>query len=250
MRHFTERKIGISCIATYVVAIAALCLFVASPVTAAGENCVCGPGDHWIDACPSGTDYIDDSKALIGMDYDLDCIVDQSFIMNSCDQLIVKHDSIGGHSMDTEILQMCYESGSMKLWAGLGNAGITQPSLGVIVEDPLDEKLGHSTFNVMFAVTGTPFGTLYNHDPLQISSEVTCIPPQQRRYFKPVGCFALYDHPTSGTHVANLVTAVHLVNNPKIPTLTEWGMIIFCVLLFAWMAWMVVRRRRAPEVGI
>ncbi len=30
-----------------------------------------------------------------------------------------------------------------------------------------------------------------------------------------------------------------------IPTLTEWGMIIFCVLLFGWMAWVIVRRRRA-----
>lgn len=35
-----------------------------------------------------------------------------------------------------------------------------------------------------------------------------------------------------------------------IPTLSEWGMIIFCGLLFAWMAWMVVRRKRATEVGI
>ena len=36
----------------------------------------------------------------------------------------------------------------------------------------------------------------------------------------------------------------------RIPTLTEWGMIIFCVLLFGWMAWVVVRRRRAASVRI
>lgn len=35
-----------------------------------------------------------------------------------------------------------------------------------------------------------------------------------------------------------------------IPTLTEWGMIIFSVLLFGCMAWMVVRRKRATEVGM
>ena len=35
-----------------------------------------------------------------------------------------------------------------------------------------------------------------------------------------------------------------------IPTLTEWGMIIFCVLLFGWMAWVIVRRRRKVTVGI
>jgi hypothetical protein len=35
-----------------------------------------------------------------------------------------------------------------------------------------------------------------------------------------------------------------------IPTLTEWGMIIFCVLLFGWMAWVIVRRRRRVTVDM
>jgi hypothetical protein len=35
-----------------------------------------------------------------------------------------------------------------------------------------------------------------------------------------------------------------------IPTLSEWGMIIFCVLLFGWMAWMVVRRRKRATVSV
>ncbi|MCX6830385.1 MAG: IPTL-CTERM sorting domain-containing protein [candidate division Zixibacteria bacterium] len=33
-----------------------------------------------------------------------------------------------------------------------------------------------------------------------------------------------------------------------IPTLTEWGLIIFSVLLLGWMAWAVVRRRRGVTV--
>ncbi|HWR83525.1 MAG TPA: hypothetical protein VN285_09495 [Candidatus Deferrimicrobium sp.] len=37
---------------------------------------------------------------------------------------------------------------------------------------------------------------------------------------------------------------------PKIPTLTEWGMIIFCALLFGWMAWVIVQRRRRATVGM
>jgi hypothetical protein len=36
----------------------------------------------------------------------------------------------------------------------------------------------------------------------------------------------------------------------SIPTLTEWGFIIFTVLLLGWMAWMVVRRRQTVKVGI
>jgi hypothetical protein len=30
----------------------------------------------------------------------------------------------------------------------------------------------------------------------------------------------------------------------QIPTLTEWGMIVFCILLFGWMALVIVRRKR------
>lgn len=33
-----------------------------------------------------------------------------------------------------------------------------------------------------------------------------------------------------------------------IPTLSEWGLIIFCVLLLGWMAWVVLRRQRRPAV--
>jgi hypothetical protein len=36
---------------------------------------------------------------------------------------------------------------------------------------------------------------------------------------------------------------------PRIPTLTEWGLIIFCVLLFGWMAWVIVRRRRRVTIS-
>lgn len=35
-----------------------------------------------------------------------------------------------------------------------------------------------------------------------------------------------------------------------IPTLTEWGMIIFSVLLFGWMAWVIVRRRKRITAGV
>jgi hypothetical protein len=35
-----------------------------------------------------------------------------------------------------------------------------------------------------------------------------------------------------------------------VPTLTEWGFIIFTVLLLGWMAWVIMRRRRTVKVGI
>jgi hypothetical protein len=36
----------------------------------------------------------------------------------------------------------------------------------------------------------------------------------------------------------------------SIPTLTEWGLIIFGVMLALWMGWMIVRRRQKVRVGI
>ena len=36
----------------------------------------------------------------------------------------------------------------------------------------------------------------------------------------------------------------------EVPTLTEWGMIIFTLLLFGYMAWVIMRRRQRVKVGI
>ena len=46
------------------------------------------------------------------------------------------------------------------------------------------------------------------------------------------------------------IDALGIPAEGEIPTLTEWGMIIFCVLLFGWMAWVIVRRRRRVTVGV
>ncbi|MEW5925530.1 MAG: IPTL-CTERM sorting domain-containing protein, partial [Candidatus Zixiibacteriota bacterium] len=36
----------------------------------------------------------------------------------------------------------------------------------------------------------------------------------------------------------------------EIPTLTEWGLIIFTLLLLGWMTWMIIRRRQSVRIGI
>ncbi len=66
--------------------------------------------------------------------------------------------------------------------------------------------------------------------------------------------------PTTGSYTVTLSanqveTGLNFGNQssgvpPIIPTLTEWGMIIFCVLLFGWMAWVIVRRRRRVTAGM
>ena len=48
----------------------------------------------------------------------------------------------------------------------------------------------------------------------------------------------------------SLDTIAVTVTGSPIPTLTEWGMIIFCVLLFGWMAWIIVLRKKKVTVGL
>ena len=48
--------------------------------------------------------------------------------------------------------------------------------------------------------------------------------------------------------IGHSFAAVSFPAERRIPTLTEWGMIIFCVLLFGWMAWVIVRRRKRVTI--
>jgi CHASE2 domain-containing sensor protein len=57
------------------------------------------------------------------------------------------------------------------------------------------------------------------------------------------------DTVTAYQPVEELINSGQLDERP-IPTLTEWGMIIFCALLFGWMAWVIVRRRRRVTIGV
>lgn len=66
--------------------------------------------------------------------------------------------------------------------------------------------------------------------------------------------------PVSGSYTVTLgpnqvVTGLDFGNRQSgqpdvIPTLTEWGIIIFCVLLMGWMAYMLVKRRKRATIGI
>jgi hypothetical protein len=58
------------------------------------------------------------------------------------------------------------------------------------------------------------------------------------------GVFALF-----GSQAGTLEFKVTEWKPVVIPTLTEWGLIIFAVLLSAWMAWMFLRRRRRVTVS-
>jgi hypothetical protein len=57
-----------------------------------------------------------------------------------------------------------------------------------------------------------------------------------------------YSTSDSGISFVGVTAFVSGVN--PIPTLSEWGLIIFAVLLVGFMTWVVIRRRRRVTIGI
>lgn len=187
----------------------------------------CGPGDHWIDECRSGTDQMN-TGALIGIDVTGDCVQDTTVRLNGPinvgrsgpldDSLefpglapLDQHDEV----LDTEILSLHLSGGGMTMVAGggLGQGGVLRRSLGAIVEQPTEPRLGDSFFDVFFEFDLGGGNYVYNHTPLRVVSKIECIPPDTT-YIHPFDCIPLYDSPFpgAGTVVARLVRANHTTN--------------------------------------
>ncbi len=259
-----------------VVTAAFFCIFAAVPTAAQGLPCTqCGPDAHWIDQCSAGTDEIANQRATVGIDTDGDCASDHDLILDAClgpdNILTIKRSAPlddsqnfpglrppDGHLdvIDTEILSLCLTKDDIVLIAGAGRGQNNDlaPSLGAIAEKVGDPEVGVSFFHVFFEVyRPPPYDVyLYNQTPLLLQTDIDCVPPKAK-YIHIGGCIPLHTSPTpgQGMHVANLTSANHDVNPSEIiPTLTEWGMIIFCVLVLGFMTWGIVRRKRTVEVGI
>ncbi|MBI4719316.1 MAG: hypothetical protein HY763_16085 [Planctomycetes bacterium] len=181
----------------------------------------CGPGPHWVDQCPGGSDNMP-SGALVGIDADFDCVADTSVVLSgpatvartSARDVSGRFPGLGmtdGHIdvIDTEMLAMSLTGGGISLLAGggRGNGGVLRPSHGAILEQPGDPSLADSFFDIFFEVeAGGQF--MYNQTPLKVESKVDCLPPVTT-YIHPTGCTPLYSDPVGGVHVANLVSARH-----------------------------------------
>ena len=185
----------------------------------------CGPWPHWVDQCAGGMDHMD-TGALVGIDIDLDCRADTSLVMHGPvwvrrsdpmqDSLHYPGISpVDGHLdvIDTEMVSMSLSRGPISLiaGAGLGNGGMLAPSLGAIVEQPDNDLLADSFFDVFFEVDLGGGQFAYNRVPLRVQSVIDCLPPDAH-YIHPVDCIPLYQSPGPGgpdVVIANLVTADH-----------------------------------------
>ena len=221
----------------------ALCLFLSSAVggTAVGgpppPSCSRCSGAHFVDVCLAGVDQIANTWILLTASTDpLDCVADIKLLFSLCaapnfivDRSEPRDDSmnfpgtrpIDGHLdvIDTEIVSMCLtglagDGAVVTLTAGLGIGVVISPSLGAVAEQPGDPTSADSFFDVFLKVTRPGF-IGYNQTAARFQTDPTgidCIPP--RALYIHQGCLELFDSPMpEGTHVANLVGAVLLMNS-------------------------------------
>lgn len=202
----------------------------------------CGPGSHWIHtpgACPAGDDSFPNSGAVVGIDTNGDCAVDQSIVMSgptTVHRNVASDDSANfpglpnppvadGHvdAIDTEIVSMSLTGGGFTLRAGAGGVPALQASKGLVVEQAGGPMLADSFFDVFFEVTSGP-GQMYNQTPLRVTAVIDRVPPVGAEYLHPTGiCVDLFTAPVGGVDTGiNLVTAKHLPSGLSVGGIAEY----------------------------
>ncbi len=200
------KRLPIILLAITVAALAVL-ITTLSPPSASAQ--VCGPGSGWVDPCPAGDDDFPTSGAVVGIDFDGDCVQDQSLVLSG--PTTIQRQASVPDTIDTEIISMSLEGGGFTLNAGASTVNPNVlPSLGEIVEQVGDDTLADSFFDVYFEVltTGDP---LYNHSALKVEAVIDQVPPFDTDYLHPIAlCIDLFDDPLAGSDTGfNLVEAVH-----------------------------------------
>jgi hypothetical protein len=99
-----------------------------------------------------------------------------------------------------------------------------------------------SFFDVFFEIQTTPM-TLFNKAPKYMVALIDTIPPLDTTYRYADSVFLFDKTNPNGPPVAILTTAEHTPTG-SIPTLSEWGAIIFGVLLLGSVVFYIWRRRR------
>lgn len=232
--------------------------FIAGPA-ARGQ---CGPGAHWVDSCPGGQDNFPNTTGIGAIDITFDCGTDATIPVAGV--AVIQHadpsdDSqnypgtrpVDGHLdvIDTEILSMSLTGGGGIIVAGegQGQGGVLPASPGVIAEDQSDPTLAESFFDCYFEayVAGV---YVYNHDPIRLQASIDRFPPFGQS-FSFSGCVPVYDspYPGQGNQLGNIISIEFTIQQPTdIPTLSEWGASIMCLLILLVGTIAVVRRNRKP----
>ena len=160
--------------------VASLLWALAGPVLAAP---VCGPGAHWVDACPAGTDFF----PLTDGTHTIEIFGAGTFNLLTSGLTTVWRGAgatVPDHHIDTEMVALQLIGGGLTLTVGDGVAdGLCSGplcSLGRITEQSGDPFLADSFFDIFFEIQGAPLGALgplHNAVPCHMEAVLDRVPP-------------------------------------------------------------------------
>lgn len=176
----------------------------------------CLPGANWVDTCAPGDDSLDPTWAEVGLDTNLDGVVDQSLLMSG--PMTVRRGAPAAGIIQTEIISMSLTGGGVTLRAGTQTIGINpavQPTTGRVTEQVTNNTLADSFFDVFFEIDLGGGQKLYNQTALRVAGVIQCVPPSAA--FRKVGNqpVSLFAAPSGGSEVARVVDVKHFTDpNP------------------------------------
>ncbi len=140
----------------------------------------CGPGAHWVDACPGAVELF----PLTGGFHRIELFGLGTFDLFTTGPTTIYRapgTTVPDHHIDTEMVSLTLTGGGLTLNAGDGIAnGICDGplcSLGRITEQGGNPTLADSFFDINFEILGTPFGRLHNIEPCTMRSVIDQVPP-------------------------------------------------------------------------
>lgn len=177
---------------------------------------VCGPGGHWVDACPAGTDVLQHTEGL----HTIQIFNVGTFTLTMNGPTTVWRGAGAtspDHHIDTEIVSLQLVGGGMTLRAGdgVGNGACDGPlcSLGRITEQNGDSEQADSFFDIFFEIDNTPLGTLHNNVACRMEAVLDQVPPRALTTYiclPPTNAdIALFTD--NGTRVGRLLGASHTI---------------------------------------
>ncbi len=203
------------------ISVSALAVMFTSFTPPSASAAGCGPGSHWIDTCPAGSDDLGTTGAEVGIDFvgpggegPPDCVEDVSLILSG-DGFVDREagqSATTPHSIDTEITSMSLTDGTATLRVGAGGSPALSASDGVIEEQSGDDTLGDSSFDVFFEIDDGTNPKMYNQSALTVTAVIDRVPPQAIYLHPESICIDLYTAPSGGVDTfVNLVEAQHNV---------------------------------------
>ena len=164
-------------------AVAALQLVAPAQVTAAP---VCGPGSHWVDACPGGIDLFPLTKGV----HTINIFGVGVFNLLTTGPTTVWRGpgtTLPDHHIETELVALTLTGGGLTLTAGdgMGNGLSDGPlfSPGKITEQGGDSTMADSFFDIFFEIDGlalqqSGLGKLHNNNPCVMEAVLDQVPPK------------------------------------------------------------------------